>query len=153
ASSLLLLMAKANGDPPAPLLTLHGHSRQVFAVRFSPDGKSIATASNDATAVLWDSSTGKQLQRLIGHRGSLTCLSFHPNGGRLATGGHDGTVQLWETATGRHLLTLPGHERFAFDVAFSPGGNQVASGGMGGESVGEVAIWYPGTGKRALTLR
>ena len=56
----------------------------VNAVTFSPDGKQLATASDDNTARLWDAATGKELQRLS-HDGHCYAVTFSPDGKQLAT--------------------------------------------------------------------
>lgn len=59
---------------------LEGHSVLAIAVVFSPDGKFIASASNDSTVRLWNPSTGAALQILEGHLGTVWDV-VHPNHG------------------------------------------------------------------------
>jgi WD40 repeat protein len=57
--------------PPAHLArTLTGHAGAVVGLGFSPDGRLLATASDDMTARVWDPATGRQLRTLTGHTGA-----------------------------------------------------------------------------------
>ena len=68
------------------------------AVAFSPDGRLLATASDDNTARLWDPATGDRLHTLTGHTGGVNAVAFSPDGRLLATGSNDKTARLWDPA-------------------------------------------------------
>ena len=53
------------------LKTLSGHTAEVSALAYSPDGKVIASGSRDKTVRLWDAATGKELKTLSGHTDSV----------------------------------------------------------------------------------
>ena len=53
--------------------TLTGHSDLVRSVAYSPDGKHIASASDDMTVKIWDSTTGKEVSVLVCHRPIVCC--------------------------------------------------------------------------------
>jgi WD40 repeat protein len=60
----------------------------VNGVAFSPDGTRIATASDDKTARVWDSASGRELARLT-HEDPVNGVAFSPDGTRIATASGD----------------------------------------------------------------
>ncbi|HEV7978956.1 helix-turn-helix domain-containing protein [Amycolatopsis sp.] len=112
---------------------LTGHTDNVNAAVFRPDGKVLATASWDTTAKLWDVSDPhhpRELSTLIGHTGNVEGLAFSPDGRTLATGSWDHTVRIWDVTdpgTPRGLSALSAHTDNVRALAFSPDGKILAT--------------------------
>src|SRR5262249_28597767 len=98
-------------------------------VAFSPDGKLLATTSDDSTIKLWDVAARKELSTLKGHAGGVLPIAFSPDGKRMASSGDDSTIRLWDVATGQELVALQrGNLTRAWSMTFSPDGKTLVSG-------------------------
>ncbi|MGF2036086.1 MAG: tetratricopeptide repeat protein [Nostoc sp. CmiVER01] len=104
---------------------LQGHQGRVYSMSFSPDGKTIATASSDKTARLW-TLNGQLLQEFKGHQGTVWGVSFSPDGKTIATASDDNTARLW-TLNGQLLQEFKGHQSTVWGVSFSPDGKTIAT--------------------------
>jgi WD40 repeat protein len=80
------------------MLNLRGHTSLVEGLACSPDGRRLATGSEDRTVKLWDTTTGEEVFTLRGHTAGLLCVAFSPDGRRIASGGWDQTVRVWDTS-------------------------------------------------------
>jgi WD40 repeat protein len=80
----------------------------VNSVAFAPDGRTLATGSDDTTVILWDLTDPARPRQLgpplTGFNGSVDSVVFVPDGRTLATGSADNTVILWDLTGLNHLL-------------------------------------------------
>jgi hypothetical protein len=120
-------------DPKAPkrLAEITAHKDIVYALQFSPEGKTLATASYDRTAKLWDAAKPEQpIHLLTDHSDTIYALAFHPDGKLLATGAADRAVKIWDTSTGKRLYTLGESTDWVYALAWNPNGKQLAASGV-----------------------
>ncbi|MGK5543231.1 nSTAND1 domain-containing NTPase [Streptomyces sp. URMC 127] len=134
----------------APLsMPVAAHRAGICGLAASPDGRTLATGSDDYTVRLWDvtdATRPKALGEPLAGFGSAVCaLAFSPDGRTLATGGFDRTVRLWnvaEPARPKPLGSpLPGYDKSAGSVravAFSPDGRTLATGSYPSSGVAPV---------------
>lgn len=121
--------SEKQGSIAAPRV-IQGHRDSLYAVRFSPDGKFVATGGYDQKIKLWDVATGKEVKTFEGHNGAVFDLAFRPDGKILASASGDRTIKLWNVETAQRLDTLNQSLQELYTVAFSPDGKRVAGGGV-----------------------
>ncbi|WP_367139807.1 MULTISPECIES: nSTAND1 domain-containing NTPase [Streptomyces] len=130
-SSLISTYAQFPGNQ------LTGHTDDVYGVAISPDGHTVATASDDHTAKLWDRSSQRLIATLAGHTSQVTTVAFSPDGHLIATASKDRTAKLWDASTHQLIGTLTGHSSGVSGVALSPDGHTLATAG----DDGTVRLW------------
>jgi WD40 repeat protein len=108
------------------VMKLIRHPGTVESVAFSPDGKYLATGSNDNIARLW-SLQSHFFVEFKKDKDNVESVAFSPDGKYLATGSWSHTAHLWDLQ-GNLIAEFSGHRSFVVSVAFSPDGKYLATG-------------------------
>jgi len=136
--------------------TLRGHARPVASVAFAPDGKTLASAGNDRTILVWDATTHQRLwQSAVLPSNPTRVLFSHQGRWVAACGGSDreGWIQIWSAADGRLFRSFPAQNGLVSTIAFAPDDQSLAARIVpDGEALsaedtdrpGRVTVWMTG---------
>jgi WD40 repeat protein len=122
-----------------------------WSISVSRDGKRLLASHSDRSVRLYETDTGKELQKFVKHTGEVWAAGLSPDGKRAVTGGLDRTMHLWDADTGKHLLAFENVTDFPRCIAFRPDGKKVVVGHFENAnfttSAGTVRVWDVATGK------
>jgi len=110
-----------------PIIRMTGHQKPVNEVKFSPDTRTIASASFDKFVKLWNGFTGEFIATLRGHVSMVYQVAWSADSRMLVSSSKDSTLKVWKD--NKIMLDLPGHSDEVFAVDWSPDGQRVVSGG------------------------
>ncbi|KAF7324791.1 Chromatin associated protein [Mycena kentingensis (nom. inval.)] len=137
----------------------NGGDLYIRSVRFSPDGKYLATGAEDRKVRIWDIAKGQVRNVFIGHTQEIYSLDFSHDGQRIVSGSGDRTARIWDIESGQSTVLaidadVEGGTPLKMDagvtsVAMSPDSRFVAAGSL--DNV--VRIWDSATGRLVLRLR
>jgi WD40 repeat protein len=129
------------------------HTAPAFAVCFSPSANRIVTASDDGTARIWDTATGRELHELDHASKWVRTATVSPDGTLVATSGLDDKVRVWQMETGKQVHALKGHGTLGGwrALQFSPDSSVLCSWG----DDNNLRVWDVASGqlKRAFALK
>jgi len=104
------------------------HEGSVQDIAVSPNGKFVATASGDNTAVVWEFLTDNPIASIF-HDESVGSVDFSPDSKYLATASNDGTARVWDVTSNKEVVRVD-HDDRVNSVVFSPNGKYLATASM-----------------------
>ncbi len=113
------------------------HDASIKCLAYSPEGKRLASGSDDALVILWNRYRGTKAATLAGHKGPVTAVVFSPDGELLVSGGTDKMIRIWEVRSGQMLRQLKGHRQAVQCLNFSTDGRTLISASQDGQ----IKIW------------
>lgn len=146
ADNLLRIYAASDGEK---IKELRGHRSKVHAVAYSPNGKTIVTASLDRDIKLWDASTYREIKTFIGHKDYVFSIAFSPDGGRLLSASADRTARIWNVESGKQEFELVGHQGMVQQAVYSRDGTLVATASADGTG----RVYEAKTGNYLFSMR
>ena len=135
---------EADPNVPRVLATLSDHFNTVNCVRFSKNGRFLASGSTDSNVFLYEKRPGPgraqfgstdepnvenwvNCQALRGHVSDVIDIAWAPDDSMLASCSLDNLIIVWDPATGQRVTTLKGHTSFVKGVAWDPIGKFLAT--------------------------
>jgi WD40 repeat protein len=117
---------------------------RVWAVAFSPDGRTLLTGIEKGRAEFWDAVTRQKRPDPLRHEKAVYAVAYSPDGRAVLTGSEDMTARLWDAATRQPLGEPLAHQGTVYAVAFQPPDGQIV---LTGSADGTARVWQTATGQ------
>jgi hypothetical protein len=129
------------------LAAYSGHTGTISALSWSPDGRTIASASYDTTVQLWNAANGEHILSYTDHAAPVLAVSCSPDGKFVASADALHVIHIWNAQTGATVKVLGQHRAQVTSVAWSPDGMLLASA----SADKTVNVWDVRTGSAVMT--
>ncbi|MFP4498719.1 MAG: WD40 repeat domain-containing protein [Vulcanimicrobiota bacterium] len=114
------------------LFEFFAHGSHVLDLEFSPDGRYLATASNDFMVRVWDLNRGARRRHNFKNPGVVSSISYSADGRWLAAGCYDQSIYIWDARWGKVSKTLEGHLANVEALDYSSDGKYLVTGDFNG---------------------
>jgi len=131
-----------------------GHTATLNRVLFTRDGTRVLSCSNDGSIRFWETSSGKEIDKLEWRLGQdklidTYCIALTPNGRVLAVGGKSAEIRRYDMISRTFLPSLIGHADSVVCLEFDPEGEVLVSGSFDGN----LKTWDTATGIDRHTIQ
>lgn len=134
-------------DELTEVAVLRGHTSNLLAVAFSPDGERIMTGSDDHSARIWTRDDSTEPLVLDEFAAWARTVAFSPDGQYLAVAAGENGLWIWRADNPEQGRLMDDHHGFMMDMAFSPDSQRVVGAGL------DLTVWSVATGQQVLSVQ
>lgn len=120
----------------------------VVSVDFSPNGKTLASATWNKSIIIWDTKSGEKIKTLFNNESSIVSIAYSSDGKTLAWGTEDGKITFYNFSTDTISQKIIEKQYLITSLAFSPNSKFLASGSVSGNLI----LWDAENGTKLKTL-
>nr|XP_043623987.1 WD repeat-containing protein 26 homolog [Erigeron canadensis]XP_043623988.1 WD repeat-containing protein 26 homolog [Erigeron canadensis] len=117
--------------PSKTVQILHDHHDEVWYLKFSNNGKYLASSSSDHSAIIWEVNLGGRVYLkhiLIGHQKPVSCVSWSPDDDQILTCGVEEVIRRWDVCSGKCIQVYEKSLNGSISCSWSPDGKLILAG-------------------------